>query len=68
MIIMCPPGYYDNGFGAIHVLGHMMYGYTLLVRINQWVLNKLGKEPNISGHLSDLRHTGCSNLLVIKAL
>ena len=64
---MCPPGYYDDGFGAIHVLGHMMYGYTLLVLINQCVLNKLGKERNISGHLSDLWHTECSNLKVLKS-
>ena len=31
-------------------LGHMMHGYTLLVPMNQRVLNKLGKEDNISGH------------------
>ena len=23
------PGYHDNGFVATHVLGHIMYGYTL---------------------------------------
>ena len=28
---MCPPGYYHNGFVVTHALGHMMYGYTLLV-------------------------------------
>ena len=28
----------------------MMYGYTLLVPMNQRVLNKLSKERNISGH------------------
>ena len=28
----------------------MMYGYTLLVPLNQRVLNKLSKEHNISGH------------------
>ena len=27
-------------------LGHMMYGYTLLVPMNQRMLNKLGKERN----------------------
>ena len=32
-----------------HALGHMMYGYTLLVPINQIVLKKLNKERNISG-------------------
>ena len=48
MKTMCPPGYQHNGFVATH--GHMMYGYTLLVPINQRVLNKLSKEHNISGH------------------
>ena len=47
---MCPPGYHHNGFVATHALGHMMYGYTLLVPMNQRVLNKLSKEHNISGH------------------
>ena len=50
MKAMCPPGYYHNGFVATHALGHMMYGYTLLERINQRVLNKLSKEDNMSGH------------------
>ena len=31
MKTMCPPGYYHNGFVSTHALGHMMYGYTLLV-------------------------------------
>ena len=26
-----PPGYHHNGFVATHALGHMIYGYTLLV-------------------------------------
>ena len=47
---MCPLGYHHNGFMAIHALGHMMYGYTLLVRMNQRVLNKLSTKCNISGH------------------
>ena len=50
MKTMCPPGYHNNGFVATHALGHMMYGYTLLVPMNQGVLNKLSKEHNISGH------------------
>ena len=49
MKTMCPPGYHHNGFVATHSLGHMMYGYALLVLINQRVLNKLSKECNISG-------------------
>ena len=44
MKTMCPPGYHHNGFVATHALGQMMYGYTL----NQRVLNKQGKERNIS--------------------
>ena len=50
MKTMCPPGYHHNGFVATHALGHMMYSYTLLVPMNQSVLNKLNKEHNISGH------------------
>ena len=51
MKTMCPPSYHHNGFVATHALGHMMYGYTLLVPMNQRVLNKQSKERNISGHI-----------------
>ena len=47
MKTMCPPGYHHNGFVATHALGHMMYGYTLLVPMNQRVLNKQSKECKI---------------------
>ena len=52
MKTMCPPVYHHNGFVfvATHALGHMMYDYTLLVPMNQRVLNKLSKGHNISGH------------------
>ena len=50
MKTMSPPGYHHNGFVSTHVLRHMMYGYTLLVPMNQTVLNKQSKERNISGH------------------
>ena len=40
MKTMCPPGYHHNGFVITHGLGDMMYGYTLLVPMNQRVLNK----------------------------
>ena len=33
----CPPGYHRNGFVATDALGHMMYGYTLLVPMNQTI-------------------------------
>ena len=47
MKAMCPPGYHHNGFVATHALGHMMYGSTLLVPMNQRVLNKQSKERNM---------------------
>ena len=57
MKIMCPPGYHDNGFMATYVLGHiMMYVYTLLVLMNQRVLNKLSEEYNISDHKQSTTH------------
>ena len=31
MKTMYPPGYHHSVFVATHALGHMMYGYTLLV-------------------------------------
>ena len=50
------PGYHHNGFVATHALGHMMYGYKLLVPMNQRVLSKLSKEYNISGHKWSTTH------------
>ena len=41
---MCPSGYHHNGFVATNALGHMMYGYILLVPMNQRVLNKPSKS------------------------
>ena len=40
--------YYQSANGPMvtHALGHMMYGYTLLVPMNQRVLNKSSKEHN----------------------
>ena len=35
MKTICPPSYQQNGFMATDVLGHMMYGYTLPVPMNQ---------------------------------
>ena len=45
-----PAGYHHNGLVATHALGHMIYGYTMMVPMNQRVLNKLNKEHNTSGH------------------
>ena len=50
MKTMCPPGYHHNGFIATHALRHMIYGYRLLVPMNQRVLNKVKKECNIGSH------------------
>ena len=52
----CPPNYQHSGFVATHVLGHLMYGCTLLVPVNQKVLNKRSKERNISGHKRSKAH------------
>ena len=41
MKTMYPPGCHHNGFMSTHAPGHMMYGYTLLVPMNQRVLNKV---------------------------
>ena len=40
MKTMCPPGYHHNRFVVTHALGDMMYGYKLLVPMNQRVFNK----------------------------
>ena len=50
MKTICPPGYHNNSFVATDALGQMMYSYTLLVPMNQTVLNKLIKERNTSDH------------------
>ena len=50
MKTICLPGNHHNDFVATHALGYMMYGYTLLVPVNQKVFNKVSKEHNISGH------------------
>ena len=55
MKTMCPPGYHHNGFVATHALGHMMYGYTLLVPMNQRVLNKQSREHNINIYIYFLK-------------
>ena len=56
MKTMCPLSYHYSGLVAIHALGHMLYGYTLLVPMNQRVLNKLSKEHNISSHKWSTTH------------
>ena len=46
----CISAYRHNGFVATHVPRDVMYGYTLLVLMNQRMLNKLSKELSISGN------------------
>ena len=57
MKTICPPRYHHNGFVATHALGYMMYGYRLLIPVNQRVLNKLNKEYIVSGHKSTTTHS-----------
>ena len=49
---ICPPGYYQSANGPMvtHAFGHMMHGYTLLVPVNQRVLNKSSKENKKTGY------------------
>ena len=44
------PDYHHNGFVATRAFGYMMYGYSLLVPMNQRLLNKPSKEHNMSSH------------------
>ena len=48
---MCPPGYHRNGFVVTHAFRNVIYGYTLLVPLNQRVVNKPSKEHNLNGLL-----------------
>ena len=48
---MCSHGYYQsaNDPTVTHPLGHIKYGYTLLVSMNQKVLNKSRNKHNKTG-------------------
>ena len=59
MKTMFPPGYHDNGFLATDALGHMMYGYKLLVPMNQRVLNKLSIESNMQFMIEYILRQSC---------
>ena len=56
METMCLPGYHHNSFVATHALGHMVYGSTFLVPMNQRVLNKQSKKQNICGNKLSTTH------------
>ena len=47
---MCPPGHHHNGFVETQALGHVIYGYTLLVTMKRRVLSKLTRDHVISDH------------------
>ena len=47
MKTMCHPVYHKNGFVASHALGHMKYGYILLVPMNQKLPLYVSGEKNI---------------------
>ena len=49
---MCPPGYHDNDFVAIHALGHMMYGYVMYMK-NCTSCAQVHELPQ--SHFSDFR-------------
>ena len=51
---MCPPCYYQSANGSMvaHALKKMMYGYTLLLPLNQRVIHMPSKENNWQGTLS----------------
>ena len=61
MKTMCSSGYYHNGFVATHALGHMMYGSTLLVPMNQRVLNKQSKERTSCAQVHGLPQSHCGD-------
>ena len=67
MKTMCPPGYHHNGFVATHVLWNMMYGYTLLVPINQRVLNNPSTWVATQSHCETLEVTSFSWLHICYA-
>ena len=47
MKMMCPPNYHHNSLVATPALGYMMYGYTLLIPVNQRVLKKLSNDHSL---------------------
>ena len=57
----CPLSYHHNSFVATHALGHMIYKYTLLVSMNQRMLNKLSNL--YQQFVTAIRFTGASNVL-----
>ena len=60
---MCHPGCYEstNDLMVTHALGYIMDGYTLLVPMNQSVLNKSSKEHDNVLVRTDSWHTECIN-------
>ena len=46
---------------ATHVLKHMIYGDTLLLSLNQRVLNEPSKECNISAEVHEVSQSHCGD-------
>ena len=62
---MCPSSNHRSGFVATLAVGHMKYVYTLLVPMNQRVLNKQSKERNVSD-AKNPRHTESLNFTEVR--
>ena len=66
---MYPPGYHHNDFVATHSLRHMMYGYKLLVLMNQEcstsktsrLINKARERDHIVFIITYVLHPTCSD-------
>ena len=67
MKTVCPSSYHNNDFVATDTLGRIIYGYTLLVLLNQRVLNKLSKEPYINGQKSFMTHRVLKSARVLES-
>ena len=50
------PSYHPNSFAATLAHRYIIYGYSLLVPMNQSVFNKLRKQRNISDHTWSTTH------------
>lgn len=50
MKTMCPPDYHHDRFVTTDALGHIMYDYTLLIPLNQRVLNISSKEHKLADY------------------
>ena len=54
---MCLSSYHHLDLGPTHAHGHMRYGYTSLVPMNQRALKNLDKQSNITDQKWSMTHT-----------